>query len=94
MARELVTAWAEGSRYVAGNEDEVAHLEIDKGYVAGDVDLVATLLRSYRWEPSVTKLRDALTPGIEKFKRTGYLDPDVDTDALADRAFDTLGLDW
>lgn len=94
VARELVTAWAEGSRYVAGNEDEVAHLEIDKGYVAGDVDLVATLLRSYRWEPSVTKLRDALTPGIEKFKRTGYLDPDVDTDALADRAFDTLGLDW
>ncbi|WP_316667906.1 ABC transporter substrate-binding protein, partial [uncultured Propionibacterium sp.] len=94
IARDLVEAWAEGSRYVVGNENEVAHLEVDNGYVAGDVDLVETLLKSYKWEPSVSKLRDALTPGIEKFKQTGYLDAGVDTEALADKVFDTLGLDW
>lgn len=94
VARDLVEAWAEGSRYVPGHEEEVAHLEVDKGYVAGDIGLVTTLLKSYKWEPSVARLRNALTPGIEKFKQTGYLDPGVDTDALADKAFETLGLDW
>ena len=94
VARALVEAWAEGSRYVPGNENEVAHLEVDNGYIAGDIDLVETLLTEYGWDPSVTKLRAALMPGIEKFKQTGYLEDDVDTEQLADRAFDTLGLDW
>ncbi|SYZ34195.1 ABC-type taurine transport system, periplasmic component [Propionibacterium australiense] len=94
VARALVEAWAEGSRYVPGNENEVAHLEVDNGYIAGDVELVETLLAEYGWEPSVTRLRDALMPGIEKFRQTGYLDADADTERLADKAFDTLGLDW
>lgn len=94
VARALVEAWAEGSRYVPGNENEVAHLEVDNGYIAGEIDLVETLLTEYGWDPSVTKLRAALMPGIEKFKQTGYLEDDADTEQLADRAFDTLGLDW
>lgn len=94
LARKLIEAWAQGSRYVAGHEAEVARIEVDKGYVAGDVGLIETLLKSYTWEPSVVKLKDSLLPGIEKFQKTGYLGRDADPRALADKAFDTLGLDW
>lgn len=94
LARKLITAWADGSRYVAGNEEEVAHLEVDKKYVAGDVATVTTLLKSYAWKPSVVNLKSSLLPGIKKFKQTGYLDSDADPQALADKAFTTLGLTW
>ncbi|MFZ2624028.1 MAG: ABC transporter substrate-binding protein [Propionibacterium sp.] len=94
LARKLITAWADGSRYVAGNEEEVAHLGVDKKYVAGDVATVTTLLKSYAWKPSVVNLKSSLLPGIKKFKQTGYLDSDADPQALADKAFTTLGLTW
>lgn len=94
LARKLIEAWARGSRYVAGHEAEVAAIEVDKKYIAGDTATIERLLRTYSWKPSVTRLRAALTPGIEKFKRTGYLDASADPHALADRAFATLGLTW
>lgn len=94
VARALVEAWAKGARYVAGHEAEVAHLEVDRKYVAGDVATVERLLKTYTWKPSVTRLRSALMPGIRKFRKTGYLGHDVDVNALADKAFTTLGLTW
>ncbi|SER95084.1 NitT/TauT family transport system substrate-binding protein [Propionibacterium cyclohexanicum] len=94
LARKLITAWADGSRYVAGHEEEVAHLEVDKKYVAGDVETVTTLLKSYAWKPSVVNLKSSLLPGIKKFQQTGYLDPGANPDELADKAFTTLGLTW
>lgn len=94
LARKLITAWADGSRYVVGHEEEVAQLEVEKNYIAGDVATITTLLKSYTWEPSVVKLKSSLLPGIEKFKKTGFLDADADPNALANKAFDTLGLTW
>lgn len=94
LARRLVEAWAEGSRYVGGHEAEVAQIEVEKNYVAGDVATIEQLLKQYTWQPSVSKLKNALLPGIEKFKKTGYLEDDVDAQALADKALATLGLDW
>lgn len=94
VARALVTAWAKGSRYVAGHEAEVARIEVERKYVAGDVGTITKLLKDYRWKPSVARLKSSLLPGIRKFKRTGYLDASVNPDELADRAFTTLGLTW
>ncbi|WP_130865054.1 ABC transporter substrate-binding protein [Acidipropionibacterium timonense] len=94
LARKLIDAWCQGSRYVAGNEAEVARIEVDKKYVAGDVKTIETLLKSYTWKPSVTKLKSSLLPGIEKFKKTGYLESSSSPQQLADKAFTTLGLTW
>lgn len=94
LARKLIEAWARGSRYVAGHEAEVAALEVDKKYVAGDAATIESLLKTYGWEPSVTKLKAALLPGIEKFKKTGFLDSSADPQKLADQAFTTLGITW
>lgn len=94
LARKLIEAWCRGSRYVAGHEAEVARIEVDKKYVAGDVPTIEKLLRGYGWKPSVVKLKDSLLPGIEKFKKTGYLDASANPQQLADKAFTTLGIGW
>lgn len=94
LARKLIEAWARGSRYVAGHEAEVAAIEVDKKYIAGDRATIEKLLKTYSWKPSVAKLKAALVPGIEKFKKTGYLDASADPRTLADQAFVTLGITW
>ena len=38
--------------------------------------------------------KDALLPGVKKFKKTGYLREDTDPQQLVDASFTTLGLDW
>lgn len=94
LARKLIEAWCRGSRYVAGHEAEVARIEVDKKYIAGDVATIEKLLKGYGWKPSVTKLRASLLPGIRKFQKTGYLEASADPEKLADKAFTTLGIRW
>ena len=94
LARKLVEAWCRGARYVKGHEAEVAKIEVETKSVAGDVAIIERLLKTYTWEPSVTRLRDALLPGVKKFKKTGYLREDTDPQQLVDASFTTLGLDW
>ncbi|MEA5639964.1 hypothetical protein, partial [Cutibacterium granulosum] len=86
--------WCRGARYVKGHEAEVAKIEVETKSVAGDVDTIERLLKTYSWEPSVTKLKNALLPGVKKFKKTGYLREDTDPQQLVDASFTTLGLDW
>jgi len=94
LARKLVEAWCRGARYVKGHEAEVARIEVGSKNVAGDVAMIERVLKTYTWKPSVTKLKNALLPGVKKFKKTGYLREDTDPQQLVDASFTTLGLDW
>ena len=94
LARKLVEAWCRGARYVKGHEAEVAKIEVETKNVAGDVAMIERVLKTYTWKPSVTKLRNALLPGVKKFKKTGYRREDTDPQQLVDASFTTLGLDW
>jgi len=49
MGRRLSQAFARACAYIEENPDEVAEMMIDRGYVAGDVELNAQLLRDYTW---------------------------------------------
>ncbi|GAC66734.1 ABC transporter substrate-binding protein [Gordonia soli] len=93
-ARKLVTAWAEGSRWVGANIEETAHIEVEKNYVAGKVEQIVPILQSYSYNPSAKNLRAALIPGIEKFAGTGFLDPRTKAPDLADKVYADLGLSW
>ena len=95
VVRRLVTAWADGSRWVGDHPEETAQLEIDKNYVAGtDAGTVSSILKTYKFAPSAKRLKAALIPGIEKFAKTGFLDPDTDATVLADKVYADLGLSW
>lgn len=94
VARDLVTAWAEGSRWVGANIEEAAELVVEKNYVAGDPAEIIPILQTYSFQPSANRLRDALIPGIEKFAGTGFLDERTVAEELADRVYADLGLNW
>ncbi|MFE3189243.1 ABC transporter substrate-binding protein [Nocardia sp. NPDC059240] len=93
-ARALVTAWAEGSRWVGANLGQTAALEVDNKYVAADLTVVESTLKTYGYNPSAVKFKPEITPGIEKFAKTGYLDRKTDSRVLADKVFADLGLTW
>ena len=93
-ARKLVTAWAEGSRWVGSHIEETARLEVEKNYVAGTVEQIVPILRTYSYNPSAKNLKAALVPGIEKFAGTGFLDERTNANELADKVYADLGLNW
>lgn len=93
-ARALAEAWAEGSRYVGANTEEVAHLEVDRKLVAAKFEDVHAILKTYGFNPSAKGLRTEIEPGIVKFAKTGYLDKDTDPKALADLVYADLGIAW
>ncbi|WP_158635065.1 ABC transporter substrate-binding protein [Tsukamurella asaccharolytica] len=92
--RKLVTAWAEGSRWVGSNIEEAAQIEVDKKYVAGTVEQIVPILKTYGYNPSAKSLRAALVPGIQKFAGTGFLDRRTSPEELADKVYADLGLGW
>lgn len=96
-ARKLVTAWAEGSRWIGeskANLQETVEIEAARNYVAGTREQIEGALSTYSFHPSAKKLKPALIPGIEKFAKTGFLNPDTDPHKLADKVYGDLGLDW
>ncbi|MCU1647591.1 MAG: hypothetical protein JWN03_7866 [Nocardia sp.] len=93
-ARALVTAWAEGSRWVGANLAQTAAIEADNKYVAADRTVVEKTLTTYGYNPSAVKFKPEITPGIEKFAKTGYLDRKTDARVLADKVYADLGLTW
>lgn len=94
VARKLVTAWAEGSRWAGANIARTAAIEVDNRYVAADKDVVESILKTYGYNPSAARLKSEITPGIAKFAKTGYLDRKTDPQALADKVYVDLGLTW
>ncbi|MCX4098284.1 ABC transporter substrate-binding protein [Nocardia sp. alder85J] len=94
VARALVTAWAEGSRWAGANVGATAAIEASRKYVAADQPIIEATLKTYGFDPSAARLRGALEPGIEKFARTGYLDRKTDPKALSDKVYADLGLTW
>ncbi|AYD90314.1 ABC transporter substrate-binding protein [Actinomyces sp. 2119] len=94
-ARALTEAWLKGSDYLAASEanrKEIARIEVDNSYVAADQSLVEQVLETYGWRASATAFREAIEPGIEDFKITGYIDADVDAAELADTVYADLGI--
>ncbi|MEU4415672.1 ABC transporter substrate-binding protein [Nocardia salmonicida] len=94
VARALVTAWAEGSRWVGANIAGAAALQVEHKYVAAEQPVVESILATYGYNPSAAKLKAEITPGIAKFAKTGYLDRKTDPETLANKVYVDLGLKW
>lgn len=91
-AGKLVTAWAEGARWAGANLEETARIESEKGYVAGTPEEIIPVLETLTFDPSPESLQKVLSPGIEKYIRTGFLPAETDADVLAKEVFIDLGL--
>lgn len=91
-AKALTEAWIRGSAYVPDHIEEIARLEVDNEYVAAEQDVVEKVLRTYGFDASATRFRAAIEPGIERFKKTGFISAGIAAGALADAVYADLGI--
>ncbi len=85
IAERLSKANKMACEYLTDNPDDAAQMMIDKGYVAGTVELNATLIKEYTWVPGDEQLlNDSVTEIWHQIARAG---------ALEDAPTDSSGLD-
>ncbi|QMU69073.1 ABC transporter substrate-binding protein [Streptacidiphilus sp. P02-A3a] len=93
-AAKLVNAWAQGSRWAGANLQQTARIESEKHYIPDTPANILPVLQTLTFDPSPRNLQQDLEPGIQKFIHTGFLPADTNAQALADKVFVNLGLNF
>ena len=70
-----------------GCTEETAKIIVDKKYTAGDADLLAAILETYNYKPSVQGGYDALKLSAEQLTEIGILKEGTDATKFADNAY-------
>jgi NitT/TauT family transport system substrate-binding protein len=76
--------------WIHHHPDETTKIQVEKKYVAGDPIFNATVLKTYRYIPSVSGAYNAFKILAQELKDIGILGPKVDVDALHKNAFANL----
>lgn len=86
-AAAFTRAVQKGAQWVEEHPEETAKIIVDKKYTAGDADLLAAILETYNYKPSVQGGYDALKLGIEQLTEIGILKEGTDATKFADNAY-------
>lgn len=83
-AEKVTRAVQRASQWVQEHPLEAAQLEIDKKYVAGNAELIAGMLKSYNYTPSVQGGYDAMLKTVEGLNAIGLIKPGTDAKKFTD----------
>lgn len=86
-AARFVRAINNAALWVQNHPKEAAQLELDKKYVAGDVELNTSLLESYNFNPSVQGGHDAIAAVARELAAIGLIGPNIDGEKFAQEHF-------
>lgn len=86
-AAAFTRAVQKGAQWVEEHPEETAKIIVDKKYTAGDADLLAAILETYNYKPSVQGGYDALKLGAEQLTEIGILKDGTDATKFADNAY-------
>jgi len=87
IAAKFTRAVIKASEWVEQNHLEAAKIQIEKKYVAGDLDFNDSLLSSYSYKPSAQGGYDALKNTIDEFKTLNLLNDETDGQKLLENSF-------
>lgn len=79
-AAKFVRSVEKASAWVQKHPREAAQLELDKKYVAGNIDLNTSLIQSYNYNPSVQGGLDAIRSVAKELAAIGLIKSDTDPD--------------
>lgn len=89
-AAAYTRAIQKAAAFIQANPEEAAQIQIDAGYVTGEVEFNAELLESFNFTPSVSK-------GIETFRQSaielqsfGDLSADIDLEEFIENSYEEL----
>jgi NitT/TauT family transport system substrate-binding protein len=87
IALKYTRAMQKASAWVAENQDEIAQIQSDKAYVAGDPKVNAEVLKTFQFLPSYEGAVEIFRSTSKQLQEFGIIDADIDTDALTDNSF-------
>lgn len=87
IAEKATHALLKRALWVQKHPEEAAKLELDKKYVAGDLELNSELLKSYQYIPSVEGGYNAVHDCAEQLASIGLIDPHTDAKEFTDQVF-------
>jgi len=94
IAEKYTRAIQRASAYVNGHQDEIAHIQIEKNYVAGKEEVNAKVLKKFNYIPSVSGAKKQFGIVAPQLQEIGMLSKDVNVDALVKNSFiEFKGLD-
>jgi NitT/TauT family transport system substrate-binding protein len=86
-AAKVTRALLKGAKWVSLNPVAAAKLAVEKKYVAATADINAQAIRALKYEPGVAKARANVRAVALEMKKSGFLKPGTDPEALAKTAW-------
>lgn len=87
IAKMTLKAIQKACIFVEENPEEAAKLQIEKNYVAGDVELNSRLLKSYNYNPSIEGAKDSVYKNVVALQKLGLISNDLSPEAVLDKIF-------
>jgi len=87
IAEKYTRAIQKASAYVQANQEETAHIQIEKKYVAGNPAVNGEVLKKFLYTPSVSGAYDAFLITAKQLQQIGMLSPDINVEALHKNSF-------
>ncbi|MDR2658714.1 MAG: ABC transporter substrate-binding protein [Spirochaetaceae bacterium] len=89
-AAKFLRAIQKGAKFVQEHPDEAAQILVANEYVSVDPLVIAKILKTYKWNASVSGARSALERNAKDMQALGILKADVDVDGLVRDVFVVL----
>lgn len=90
VAEKYTRAMQKASAWVQENKDEVARIQVENKWVAGDAEVNAEVLKTFNYIPSYSGAYEIFGIIAPQLQEVGMLDSDVDVEALRENSFQLL----
>ena len=84
---KVVQAIQKTSAWVDQNVDLAAEIQLDNEWLVGDLEIDRHTISTFKYLPSVSGVKEALTRNILDMKELGLIKADTDAEALAKNSF-------
>lgn len=89
-AAAFARAVQKGAAYAQANPEEAAKIQIEKGYVSGDAQTNAEIIKGLDFNPSVSLARTTFSNAFKDLQGTGDINADLDEEEFTKKAFPVL----
>ncbi|MGN0918495.1 MAG: ABC transporter substrate-binding protein [Oxalobacter sp.] len=87
LAAAATRAVLKASAWIKAHPEEVAKIQLDKKYVAGNLEQNVKILKTYNYKPSVQGGYDAIKRNIEQLSAIGIIKKGTDAKAFTDKVY-------
>ena len=87
IAERYTRAMQKAGDYVDKNQEEVARIQIEKNYVAGNIETNTEVLKKFKYMPSVNGAYDMFLITARQLQQIGILSQDIDVEVLQKNSF-------